>query len=147
MQEEGVESRDWCVSRNIQKPPALAPLPSPVTYPYRHHLHLPSIAELFCKKEHQRNDTILKHEDVSIFPRWISFSFFFFLFCLFRAALVAHGGSQARGRTGAVATGLHHSHSNSRSEPHLWSWPQLMATPDLQHTEWGQGSNLNPHGS
>ena len=30
-------------------------------------------------------------------------------FFLFRAVLAAHGGSQARGRMGAVATSLHHS--------------------------------------
>ena len=41
--------------------------------------------------------------------------FFFFFFCLFafsRAAPMAQGGSQARGPIGAIATGLHHSHSN-----------------------------------
>ena len=36
---------------------------------------------------------------------------FYFLFCLFRATLAACGGSQARGHIGAVAVGLHHSHS------------------------------------
>ena len=45
--------------------------------------------------------------------------FFSFLFCLFRATPAAYGGSQARGQTGAVAAGLHHSHSNARSEPCL----------------------------
>ena len=43
--------------------------------------------------------------------------FFFFLFLLiFRAASVAYGSSQARGQIGAVATNLHHSHSNAGSE-------------------------------
>ena len=37
----------------------------------------------------------------------------FFVFCLFMAAPVACGGSQARGRIGAVAAGLPHSHSRS----------------------------------
>ena len=37
---------------------------------------------------------------------------------LFRVAPTAHGGSQARGRIGAVATGLRHSHSNARSLTH-----------------------------
>ena len=37
--------------------------------------------------------------------------FFFFL----RATPAAYRGSQARGRTGAAAAGLHHSHSNARS--------------------------------
>ena len=44
----------------------------------------------------------------------------FFLFLLFRATpAAAYGGSQARGRIGATAVGLHHSHSNEGSEPYL----------------------------
>ena len=61
------------------------------------------------------------------------FFFFFFFFCLLAiswAAPTAYGGSQARGRIGAVATGLRQSHSNSGSEPHLQPTPQLTATPD-----------------
>ena len=48
--------------------------------------------------------------------------FFVFVFCFFGlfaisyVAPMAHGGSQARGRIRAVATSLHHSHSNSGSE-------------------------------
>ena len=45
-------------------------------------------------------------------------------------APAAYGGSQARGRVRAVATGLHHNHSNARSEPHLQPTSQLMATLD-----------------
>ena len=52
------------------------------------------------------------------------------LFLFFRAALVAYGGSQARGRTGATAAGLHHSHSNAGSELCLRPTPQLKAMPD-----------------
>ena len=37
----------------------------------------------------------------------------------FRAVCAAYGSSQARGRIGATATGLHHSHSNVGSEPCL----------------------------
>ena len=44
------------------------------------------------------------------------FIYFVFFFGLFRAALAAHGGSQARG---LIATGLHQNHSNARSEPSL----------------------------
>ena len=58
-------------------------------------------------------------------PEIFSFSFLFYL--LFRAAHSAYGGSQARGPIGATAAGLHHSHSNARSEPHLWPRPQLTA--------------------
>ena len=56
--------------------------------------------------------------------------FFFFFFLLYRATLVAYGGSQAMGPIGAVAAGLCHSHSNLGSEPSLQPTPQLMATPD-----------------
>ena len=47
---------------------------------------------------------------------------FIFVFCLLsflRATPKAYGGSQARGLISAVAAGLHHSHSNTRSEPSL----------------------------
>ena len=47
---------------------------------------------------------------------WAIFILFFSNF-IFRAVPVAYGGSQARGQIGAVAAGLHHSHSNARSEP------------------------------
>ena len=53
-----------------------------------------------------------------------------YIFCLFRAAQVTYGGSQARHPIGAAAAGLHHSHSKSGSEPHLRPTPQLMATLD-----------------
>jgi len=43
---------------------------------------------------------------------------------------MACGGSQARGGIGAIAAGLHHSHSNVGFELHLQPTPQLMATPD-----------------
>ena len=50
-------------------------------------------------------------------------TFFFFVFCLFRAAPVAYRGSQVRGLIGAVAAGLYRSHSNARSKLHLGSAP------------------------
>ena len=43
------------------------------------------------------------------FPLFI----FIDLFSLFRAATAAYGSSQARGQIGAIAAGLHHSHSNA----------------------------------
>ena len=48
---------------------------------------------------------------------FIYFSFGVFAFS--RAAPAAYGGSQARGLIGAVAAGLHQSHSNAGSEPRL----------------------------
>ena len=46
------------------------------------------------------------------------------------AAPMACGGSQVKGRIGAVATGLYHSHSNTRCEPCLRPRPLLTAMPD-----------------
>ena len=61
--------------------------------------------------------------------KFIIICIFIYLFaCLFRAAPVAYGGSQARGPIGATAAGLCHSHSNTVFEPHLQSIPQLTAT-------------------
>ena len=54
---------------------------------------------------------------------------FFFFLVLSRAAAMAYGGSQVRGLIGAVAAGLHHSHSNGESERGLWPTTQLMAMP------------------
>ena len=49
---------------------------------------------------------------------------------LFRATPMAHGDSQARGRIGATAADLSHSHSNLGSEPPLRPTSQPTATPD-----------------
>ena len=43
---------------------------------------------------------------------------------------MAHGSFWARVRIEAAVAGLHHSHSNPRSEPHLRSTPQLAAMLD-----------------
>ena len=66
---------------------------------------------------------------IAISTLFIYFCLFFF--CLFRAELAAYGGSQARGQIGAIAAGLHHSHSNTRSKPRLRAAPQCTAMPDL----------------
>ena len=50
--------------------------------------------------------------------------------CLFRAAPEAHRGSQVRRHIGAIAAGLHHSHSNVGYEPCLGATPQLTTMPD-----------------
>ena len=59
-------------------------------------------------------------------PKKLPSSLFFLVFS--GGAPVAYGGSQARGRIGAAATGLSHSYSNTGSELHLRPAPQLMAT-------------------
>ena len=53
---------------------------------------------------------------------------YIYIFCIFRAAIVAYGGSQATGPIKAVAASQHHSHSNKGSELRLWPTPRLMVT-------------------
>ena len=50
----------------------------------------------------------------------------FFFFLLFRATPEAYGGSQASSRIRALAAGLHHSHSNRGSKPHLRTTPHTV---------------------
>ena len=64
---------------------------------------------------------------------------FWFWFYLFRAVPAAYGGSQARDQIEAVAADLHHSHSNAGSKPRLQPTTQLLAMPDHQPTDGGQG--------
>ena len=73
---------------------------------------------------------------ISAVPRWELL--LFFIFCLFRATPTAYGSSQAMGQIRAVAAGLHHSHSNARSEPRLWSRPQLhqILNPLREAGDW-----------
>ena len=55
---------------------------------------------------------------------------YIFVFCLFRAATMDNGGSQARGLIGATAASLLHSYSKAGYEPCLQLTPQLTAMPD-----------------
>ena len=57
-----------------------------------------------------------------------------------------YGSSQARGWIWAPAASLQHSHSNTRSEPHLWPIPQLTTMLDPWPTEQGQRLSMCPHG-
>ena len=61
----------------------------------------------------------------------ILFIYLLSFFAFSGAAPTAHGGSQARGPIGAIATGLRQSHSKAGSEPRRQPMPQLTATPDL----------------
>ena len=58
--------------------------------------------------------------------------FFVFFFFFFRATPAAYGSSQARGpmRVAATSQCHSHSHSNTRSKPHLQATLQPAATPD-----------------
>ena len=53
-----------------------------------------------------------------------------FVFFFFKATPEAYGSSWAKGQIRAGAAGLYHSHSNTRSEPHLQPTLPLAATPD-----------------
>jgi len=64
-----------------------------------------------------------------LFNFFLLFLFFLSLFPISWAALVAYGGSQARGPVGAVAASLRQSHSNWGSELRLQPTPQFRATP------------------
>ena len=63
-------------------------------------------------------------------PRLLATIFFLFLF---RATPEAYGGSQARGRIGAVTTSLHHSHTGS--ELHRRSRQRWIPNPPLEASE------------
>ena len=54
-------------------------------------------------------------------------SLFLFLSFFFRPTPAAYGSSQASGRIGAAAAGLHPSHSHARSELHLRPTLKLAA--------------------
>lgn len=65
----------------------------------------------------------------------------FLLLLLFRAAPLAYGCSQPRGQIRTTASGLHHSHSNTGSEPHLQ--PTFCNAGSL--TNGARPGNLSPH--
>ena len=81
--------------------------------------------------------TLFSHFMILYSFNFVIFIYFYFLFYFFFVFLpflgplpAAYGGSQARGRIGAIAAGLCQSHSNTGSEPPLQPTPKLMATPD-----------------
>ena len=60
-----------------------------------------------------------------------------YFFCLFRAAPIAYGNSQARGWIGAAAASLCHSHSHARSELwQYWMLNPLSKARDQTRTPW-----------
>ena len=74
---------------------------------------------LFLMDRYEQRMSYLAILHISLCYVFCCCCFLFVCFCLFRATLVAYGGYQARGPLIAVATGLCHSHSNTRSELHL----------------------------
>ena len=103
----------------------------------------PISASAFLRKQNETQKGLNTSKPPAYFQKLL----FLIFILLFRAALGAYGGSQARGRIGAAAASLHQSHSNARSELRLRPPPQLTATPDPEPTEPGQESNSQPHGS
>ena len=89
---------------------------------------------LLYNKNWQNPVEITRRENsiISIYTRLgqPGFIFFFFFFGISWAAPTAYGGSQARGRIGAVATSLRQNHSNAGSELRLQPTPKLTATSD-----------------
>ena len=95
--------------------------------------HITALSKLIS--EATWNMSIYCLRQTSIFASHLSCLLFFFFFIsgLFRAAPMAYGNSQARGQIGAVAAGLHHSHSHvgsARSKPSLRPTWKLTATQD-----------------
>ena len=76
--------------------------------------------EFLGKSARERWKQLTVHEGRGWVEEIGFFCLFVCFFCLFRAAPLAFGSSQARGRIGAVAAGQCHIHSHTRSEPCLW---------------------------
>ena len=92
----------WSVAKTRQNLHGIYDLASEVTQCYCCHGPLVNISQT---KPNSRN--------------WREELHFCLFFSFFRATSMACGGSQARGRIGAVVADLRHSHSNASSEPHL----------------------------
>ena len=76
------------------------------------------LSTLYIKLNSWETHRIL-HKTTSFQKQHFFFIFFYFyFFCIFRAPPLACGASQARGPIRAIAAGLHHNHSNARSETH-----------------------------
>ena len=73
---------------------------------------------IYCKQQYKISEYDLPGQLIKLQTQNEKCNFFF-LSCLFRATPTAYGGFQARGLIGAVAAGLHHSHSNAGSKARL----------------------------
>ena len=88
------------------------------------------------RKNHQeiiKDSEIDENENTTFWNLWDKVKanleiLFYFIFLLFRAALKAYGSSQARGRMGSVATGLHQQPQQHGIRATSVTTPQLMAT-------------------
>ena len=94
------------------------------TVPQKRLTELRRAKEVFQKGQVGHNAVCTKHKNASeLFLNLTNLfslrNFFFFFLVFFGAALTAHGSSQARGRIGATAACLGHSHSHAGSKLHL----------------------------
>ena len=81
-------------------------------------MELPILGRWFCVSLGARTPRGPASSSYRLATNERAFYLFIYLFIYFYCP-EAHGGSQARGRFGAVATGLHQSHSNAGSKPRL----------------------------
>ena len=95
------------------------------------------------KKQTLKNKTLDMSHSLAV-GKWqqilcLLFFIYFLFFGISWAAPMAYGGSQARGRIGAIAAGLRQSHSNAGSQPSLR--PQTHTTAhgnDGSLTHWAR---------
>ena len=93
-------------------------------------------------KNTESQKSIKIKNDITILTSFWSSSFYHSHFILFLLLIYFCFLGLHPSHMEATAEGLHHSHSNTRSKPHLWSTLQLMAMPDLL-THWaGSGIEL-----
>ena len=76
-----------------------------------------------------------------LYPNPCYLFIFFVFFAISWAASAAYGGSQARGRIGAVAAGRWQSHSNTGSEPCLQPTPHSKFSTFKPPHSWNQEKN------
>ena len=116
-------------------------------WPQRGHLASPRMHRLFGGNWHWHPRSLnlvlllcLLTDTAEGFSRHnqIRYRYFFFLST---ATPAEYGSSWATGWIGAAVASPHHSHSNTKSEPHLRPTPQLVAMPDPSPIERGQGWN------
>ena len=79
----------------------------------------------------QNNNVLILTSPKSLITEVFLIFLCFFSVLFFRAAPAACRSFEARGRMGATAASVHHSHSNAGFQLFLQPIPQLMATLDL----------------
>ena len=86
---------------------------------------------------------MVRKDILAFFPIFFKFLLFFLILELHLRHVEV---PRLRGRIRAVAADLYHSHSNTRSEPHLWPAPRLAAMPDpLNHLARPGVHPASPH--